>query len=131
LSCAADFDHEGEQNANKPQRQINWSDNPILVGTTIVVDGVAIGCHCAINNSIIHHGALLSSISIRINVKKEREKQSKWVSPHVRGNQLQVGSNGNPIRPLVAKILDIYLLIGRGGLLLLVLVCVVCCDVCE
>ena len=47
--------------------------------------------------------------------KTERETKAKGLSPHARDNQLQVGSSGDPIRPLVAEILIIYLLIGRGG----------------
>jgi hypothetical protein len=39
----------------------------------------------------------------------------RWLSPHARVNQLQVGSRGDPIQPLVAEILNIYLLIGQGG----------------
>jgi hypothetical protein len=46
--------------------------------------------------------------------KTKRETKEKWLSPHARDNQLQVGSSGDPIRPLVAEILNIYLLIGQG-----------------
>jgi len=41
--------------------------------------------------------------------KTERETKAKGLSPHARDNQLQVGSSGGPIRPLVAEILIFYL----------------------
>ena len=41
--------------------------------------------------------------------KTERETKAKGLSPHARDNQLQVGSSGDPIRPLVAEILIFYL----------------------
>ena len=41
--------------------------------------------------------------------KTDREKKAKGLSPHARDNQLQVGSSGGPIRPLVAEILIFYL----------------------
>ena len=41
--------------------------------------------------------------------KNDREKKAKGLSPHARDNQLQVGSSGGPIRPLVAEILIFYL----------------------
>ena len=40
--------------------------------------------------------------------KTERETKAKGLSPHARDNQLQVGSSGGPIRPLVAEILIFY-----------------------
>ena len=61
--------------------------------------------------------------------KTERETKETWLLPHVRGNQLQVGSSGNPIQPLVAEILNIYQLIGGGGepLLVFVVLCLLAC----
>jgi hypothetical protein len=44
----------------------------------------------------------------------ERETKAKGLSPHARNNQLQVGSSGDPIRPLVAEIL-IFTFISREG----------------
>ena len=46
--------------------------------------------------------------------KTERETKAKGLSPHARDNQLQVGSSGDPIRPLVAEIL-IFTFISREG----------------
>jgi hypothetical protein len=48
--------------------------------------------------------------------KTERETQPKGHSPHARDNQLQVGSIGDSIRPLVAEILIFtYRSAGGGG----------------
>ncbi len=46
--------------------------------------------------------------------KTECETKAKGLSPHARDNQLQVGSSGDPIRPLVAEIL-IFTFISREG----------------
>ena len=46
---------------------------------------------------------------------KDKQPKETWLSPHARDIQLQVGSSGDPIRPLVAEILNINLLIGQGG----------------
>ncbi len=46
--------------------------------------------------------------------KTERETQPKGHSPHARDNQLQVGSIGDPIRPLVAELL-IFTYRSAGG----------------
>ena len=46
--------------------------------------------------------------------KTERETQPKGHSPHARDNQLQVGTRGDPIRPLVAEIL-IFTYRSAGG----------------
>jgi len=42
----------------------------------------------------------------------ERETKAKGLLPHAHDNQLQVGSSGDPIRPLVAEIL-IFTFISR------------------
>ena len=56
--------------------------------------------------------------------KTEREIKETWLSPHARVNQLQLGSNGDPIRPLVAEMLNIYTYwSARGGKPLLVFAC--------
>jgi len=46
---------------------------------------------------------------------KDKQPKETWLSPHARDKQLQVGSSGDPIRPLVAEMLNINLLIGQGG----------------
>ena len=88
-----------------------------MVCTTILVDGVAIGSHCTINNTTARAPAAKQHLHRNENQLKKTERETKetrlW--PHARDNQLQVGSSGDPIQPLVAEILNIYQLIGGGG----------------
>jgi hypothetical protein len=35
----------------------------------------------------------------------DKQPKETWLLPHARDNQLQVGSSGDPIQPLVAEIL--------------------------
>jgi hypothetical protein len=61
----------------------------------------------------------------RKKTKTKHETPEKGILLHMRGNQLQVGSNGGPIQPLVAKInIRLYYLIGLGGELPLTLIVV-------
>jgi hypothetical protein len=46
---------------------------------------------------------------------KDMQPKKTWLSPHAHDKQLQVGPSGDLIRPLVAEILKINLLIGQGG----------------